>query len=240
MLSHRRRCQLDSEAKDCKWAACHLNSPRPWTRPASSFGATVRADSFHGRAWWKHSIKDAKSSGTNDGFSGAQFRIGMPAPLSLSDAAREEFVGTTESDDIPACSGAANSGFFDSFHKRRSSEQPRELANSICDAFVRPLDRSVFLGGRNVCAMCAGARTRRLTIWPATQLREQVQLFPDGVTGGAQSGDSVPREGLKWKYNVSVRVVIQMAAARPNGHLSNCPQEDLKRGTFTINGLSAA
>jgi len=115
---------------------------------------------------------------------------------------------------------------------------PRELANSICAALQRAGYQALLAGG---CVRDLLMRREPADYDVATNATpEQVlQLFPDGLTVGAQFGVIlVLRDGMKVEV-ATFRSDIGYADGRHPDRVvySNTPEEDVQRRDFTINGL---
>jgi poly(A) polymerase len=116
--------------------------------------------------------------------------------------------------------------------------QPRELANSICDALQDAGFQAFLVGG---CVRDVLLRREPADYDVATSATpEQVlKLFPDGVTVGAQFGVIlVVREGAKVEV-ATFRADVGYSDGRHPDRVeyASSPEEDVKRRDFTINGL---
>ena len=116
--------------------------------------------------------------------------------------------------------------------------QPRELANSICDALLDAGFQAFLVGG---CVRDVLLRREPADYDVATSATpEQVlKLFPDGVTVGAQFGVIlVVREGAKVEV-ATFRADVGYSDGRHPDRVeyASSPEEDVKRRDFTINGL---
>jgi poly(A) polymerase len=116
--------------------------------------------------------------------------------------------------------------------------QPRELANSICDALRNAGFQAFLVGGcvRDTLLKRAPADYDVATSATPDQV---LKLFPDGVTVGAQFGVIlVPRDGMKVEV-ATFRSDLGYADGRHPDRVvySNSPEEDVQRRDFTINGL---
>src|SRR6266436_6229898 len=116
--------------------------------------------------------------------------------------------------------------------------QPRELANSICDALQDAGFQAFLVGG---CVRDVLLRHEPADYDVATSATpEQVhKLFPDGVTVGAQFGVIlVVREVAKVEVATFRSDVGYTDGRHPDRVVfANSPEEDVKRRDFTINGL---
>ena len=116
--------------------------------------------------------------------------------------------------------------------------QPRELANSICDA-LQAAGFEAFLVGGCVRDVLLGREPADYDVASNATPEQVLKLFPDGVTVGAQFGVIlVPREGLKVEV-ATFRCDVGYTDGRHPDQVvfANSPQEDVKRRDFTINGL---
>ena len=116
--------------------------------------------------------------------------------------------------------------------------QPRELANSICDALQDAGFQAFLVGG---CVRDVLLRREPADYDVATNATpEQVcKLFPDGLTLGAQFGVIlVLREGAKVEV-ATFRADVGYSDGRHPDRVeyASSPEEDVKRRDFTINGL---
>jgi poly(A) polymerase len=116
--------------------------------------------------------------------------------------------------------------------------QPRELANSICDALQNARFQAFLVGG---CVRDVLLRREPADYDVATSAtpRQVLQLFPDGVTVGAQFGVIlVVREGAKVEVATFRSDVGYSDGRHPDRvEYASSADEDVKRRDFTINGL---
>jgi len=115
---------------------------------------------------------------------------------------------------------------------------PREFANSICDALQRA-GYQAFLVGGCVRDLLLGRTPADYDVATNATPDQVLQLFPNGITVGAQFGVIlVPQDGLKVEV-ATFRSDIGYADGRhPDSvEYSVSPQEDVQRRDFTINGL---
>jgi poly(A) polymerase len=116
--------------------------------------------------------------------------------------------------------------------------QPRELANSICDALQDAGFQAFLVGGcvRDVLLRREPADYDVAT--SATPL-QVLKLFPDGVTVGAQFGVIlIVREGAKVEVATFRSDVGYSDGRHPDRvEYASSAEEDVKRRDFTINGL---
>jgi poly(A) polymerase len=114
----------------------------------------------------------------------------------------------------------------------------RELANSICDTLQGAGFQAFLVGG---CVRDILLRREPADYDVATSATpEQVlQLFPDGVTVGAQFGVIlVPRDGLKVEVATFRSDMGYTDGRHPDRvEYAKSPEEDVQRRDFTINGL---
>jgi len=115
---------------------------------------------------------------------------------------------------------------------------PRELANSICEALQCAGYQALLVGG---CVRDLLLEREPADYDVATNATPEqvVQLFPDGITVGAQFGVIlVPRDGMKVEV-ATFRSDIGYADGRHPDRVvySQTPEEDVQRRDFTINGL---
>jgi poly(A) polymerase len=114
----------------------------------------------------------------------------------------------------------------------------REFANSICDRLASAGYQALLVGG---CVRDLLLRREPADYDVATDATpdEVLELFPNGVTVGAQFGVIlVPRDGSKVEV-ATFRSDIGYADGRHPDRVafSGSPEEDVKRRDFTINGL---
>jgi len=115
---------------------------------------------------------------------------------------------------------------------------PREFANSICDALLRA-GYQAFLVGGCVRDLLLGRTPADYDVATNATPDQVLQLFPNGITVGAQFGVIlVPQDGMKVEV-ATFRSDIGYADGRhPDSvEYSVSPQEDVQRRDFTINGL---
>lgn len=115
---------------------------------------------------------------------------------------------------------------------------PRELANSICESLQRAGFEALLVGGcvRDILLQRVPADYDVATDATPDQV---LQLFPHGVTVGAQFGVIlVPQDGMKVEV-ATFRSEIGYADGRHPDRViySRSPEEDVQRRDFTINGL---
>jgi poly(A) polymerase len=116
--------------------------------------------------------------------------------------------------------------------------QPRELADSICDA-LEDAGFQAFLVGGCVRDLLLGREPADYDVASNATPEQVLELFPDGITVGAQFGVIlVLREAVK----VEVATFRCDAGYSDGRHpdrveYASSPEEDVKRRDFTINGL---
>jgi len=115
---------------------------------------------------------------------------------------------------------------------------PRELANSICEALQRAGYQALLVGG---CVRDLLLERPPADYDVATNAtpKQVLQLFPDGITVGAQFGVIlVPRDSMKVEV-ATFRSDIGYADGRHPDRVvySSTPEEDVQRRDFTVNGL---
>jgi poly(A) polymerase len=115
---------------------------------------------------------------------------------------------------------------------------PRELANSICETLQRAGFQALLVGGcvRDILLKRVPADYDVAT--DATPDRV-LQLFPHGITVGAQFGVIlIPQDGMKVEV-ATFRSDMGYADGRHPDRVvySRSPEEDVQRRDFTINGL---
>jgi poly(A) polymerase len=116
--------------------------------------------------------------------------------------------------------------------------QPRELANTVCEALQNAGFQAFLVGG---CArdILLGREPADYDVATSATPDEVLKLFPDGVAVGAQFGVILlPREGMK----VEVATFRSDAGYADGRHpdrvtYASSPEEDVERRDFTINGL---
>jgi len=116
--------------------------------------------------------------------------------------------------------------------------QPRELANSICDA-LQNAGFQAFLVGGCVRDLLLGREPADYDVATSATPEQVLKLFPDGVTVGAQFGVIlVPREGVRVEVATFRSDVGYTDGRHPDQVVfASSPEEDVKRRDFTINGL---
>ena len=116
--------------------------------------------------------------------------------------------------------------------------QPRQLANAICDALQHAGFQAFLVGGcvRDVLLQREPADYDVATSATPEQVLE---LFPDGVTVGAQFGVIlVVHQGVQVEVATFRSDVGYSDGRHPDRvEYASSPQEDVKRRDFTINGL---
>ena len=116
--------------------------------------------------------------------------------------------------------------------------QPRELANSICDA-LQDAGFQAFLVGGCVRDVLLQREPADYDVATSATPEQVLKLFPDGVTVGAQFGVIlVVREGAKVEV-ATFRADVGYSDGRHPDRVeyASSPEEDVKRRDFTINGL---
>jgi poly(A) polymerase len=116
--------------------------------------------------------------------------------------------------------------------------QPRELANSICDA-LQHAGFEAFLVGGCVRDLLLQREPADYDVATSATPEQVLKLFPDGVTVGAQFGVIlVVREGAKAEVATFRSDVGYSDGRHPDRvEYASSPEEDVKRRDFTINGL---
>jgi tRNA nucleotidyltransferase/poly(A) polymerase len=116
--------------------------------------------------------------------------------------------------------------------------QPRELANSICDA-LQSAGFQAFLVGGCVRDLLLGREPADYDVASSATPEQVLKLFPDGITVGAQFGVIlVQREGAKVEVATFRSDVGYSDGRHPDRvEYARSPEEDVKRRDFTINGL---
>ncbi len=115
---------------------------------------------------------------------------------------------------------------------------PREFANSICDTLQRA-GYQAFLVGGCVRDLLLGRIPADYDVATNATPDQVLQLFPNGITVGAQFGVIlVPQDGMKVEV-ATFRSDIGYADGRHPDRVeySASPQADVQRRDFTINGL---
>ena len=116
--------------------------------------------------------------------------------------------------------------------------QPRELANSICDA-LQHAGFEAFLVGGCVRDLLLQREPADYDVATSATPEQVLKLFPDGVTVGAQFGVIlVVREGAKAEV-ATFRSDLGYSDGRHPDRVeyASSPEEDVKRRDFTMNGL---
>jgi tRNA nucleotidyltransferase/poly(A) polymerase len=116
--------------------------------------------------------------------------------------------------------------------------QPRELANSICDA-LENAGFQAFLAGGCVRDLLLGRAPADYDVATSATPEQVLELFPDGITVGAQFGVIlVRRDGAKVEVATFRSDVGYSDGRHPDRvEYASSPEEDVKRRDFTINGL---
>src|SRR5246500_1032293 len=116
--------------------------------------------------------------------------------------------------------------------------QPRELANSICDA-LENRGFQAFLAGGCVRDLLLGREPADYDVATSATPEQVLELFPDGITVGAQFGVIlVQRAGAKVEVATFRSDVGYSDGRHPDRvEYASLPEEDVKRRDFTINGL---
>jgi poly(A) polymerase len=115
---------------------------------------------------------------------------------------------------------------------------PRELANSICDTLQRAGFQAFLVGGC-VRDMLLGREPADYDVATSATPEQVLQLFPDGVTVGAQFGVIlVPRDRLKVEVATFRSDMGYTDGRHPDRvEYAKSAEEDVQRRDFTINGL---
>src|SRR5246127_5595587 len=116
--------------------------------------------------------------------------------------------------------------------------QPRELANSICDA-LENAGFQAFLAGGCVRDLLLGREPADYDVATNATPDQVLQHFPDGVTVGAQFGVIlVLSDGGKVEVATFRSDVGYSDGRHPDRvEYASSPEQDVKRRDFTINGL---
>src|SRR5438874_2067819 len=116
--------------------------------------------------------------------------------------------------------------------------QPRELANSICDTLQRAGFQAFLVGGC-VRDILLGREPADYDVATSATPGQVMELFPDGLTVGAQFGVIlVYRDGIKAEVATFRSDVGYTDGRHPDQVVyASSPEEDVKRRDFTINGL---
>ncbi len=115
---------------------------------------------------------------------------------------------------------------------------PRELANSICEK-LQSAGCQAFLVGGCVRDILLKREPADYDVATSATPQQVIELFPEGVTVGAQFGVIlVPHDGMKVEV-ATFRSDLGYSDGRHPDQVeySQTPQEDVKRRDFTINGL---
>jgi poly(A) polymerase len=114
----------------------------------------------------------------------------------------------------------------------------RELANSICDALESARFQAFLVGGC-VRDLLLGREPADYDVASSATPDEVLELFPDGITVGAQFGVIlVQRDGAKVEVATFRSDVGYSDGRHPDRvQYASSPEEDVKRRDFTINGL---
>ena len=115
---------------------------------------------------------------------------------------------------------------------------PREFANSICNRLKSAGYQALLVGGC-VRDLLLGREPADYDVATNARPEQVLQLFPNGITVGAQFGVIlVPQDGMKVEV-ASFRSDIGYADGRHPDRVdySTSPEEDVRRRDFTINGL---
>ncbi len=116
--------------------------------------------------------------------------------------------------------------------------QPRELANSICNA-LNGAGFQAFLVGGCVRDVLLKREPADYDIATSATPDQVLKLFPDGVAVGAQFGVIlIPRDGMKVEVATFRSDMGYSDGRRPDRvEFAKSPEEDAQRRDFTINGL---
>ena len=116
--------------------------------------------------------------------------------------------------------------------------EPRQLANSICDA-LQQNGFQAFLVGGGVRDILLGREPADFDVTTDATPEQVLKLFPDGLSVGAQFGVIlIPRDHQKVEVATFRRDVSYSDGRHPDQVVySRTPQEDVARRDFTINGL---
>jgi poly(A) polymerase len=116
--------------------------------------------------------------------------------------------------------------------------QPRELANSICDA-LENAGFQAFLAGGCVRDLLLGRAPADYDVATSATPEQVLELFPDGITVGAQFGVIlVQSDGGKVEVATFRSDVGYSDGRHPDRvEYARSPEEDVQRRDFTINGL---
>jgi len=116
--------------------------------------------------------------------------------------------------------------------------QPRELANSICDA-LENAGFQAFLAGGCVRDLLLGRAPADYDVATSATPEQVLELFPDGITVGAQFGVIlVQSDGGKVEVATFRSDVGYSDGRHPDRvEYASSPEEDVQRRDFTINGL---
>src|ERR1700751_2034354 len=116
--------------------------------------------------------------------------------------------------------------------------QPRELANSICDA-LENAGFQAFLVGGCVRDLLLGREPADYDVASSATPEQVLKLFPNGITVGAQFGVIlVQSDGAKVEVATFRSDVGYSDGRHPDRvEYASSPEQDVKRRDFTINGL---
>jgi poly(A) polymerase len=117
--------------------------------------------------------------------------------------------------------------------------EPRELANSICER-LRSHGHEALLVGGCVRDILLGRKPTDYDVATNATPDQVVELFPDGVTVGAQFGVIAVYEQAIRVEVATFRADVGYSDGRhPDAVVfARTPQEDVQRRDFTINGLA--
>jgi len=129
--------------------------------------------------------------------------------------------------------------FLSGFALAHNAEMnPRELANSICDALQRKGFQALLVGGC-VRDVLLGREPADYDVTTSARPEEVLELFPESIAVGARFGVIlVPRDDLKVEV-ATFRSDIGYSDGRHPDRVvyAASPQEDVQRRDFTVNGL---
>src|SRR5258705_390012 len=116
--------------------------------------------------------------------------------------------------------------------------QPSELANLICDT-LQNAGFQAFLVGGCVRDILLGREPADYDVTTSATPDQVLELFPDGLTVGAQFGVIlVARDGIKIEVATFRSDLGYSDGRRPDQVVyASSAEEDVKRRDFTINGL---
>src|ERR1700719_2668558 len=114
--------------------------------------------------------------------------------------------------------------------------QPRELANSICEALESAGFQAYLVGGC-VRDLLLGREPADYDVASSATPEQVLELFPDGITVGAQFGVIlVHSDGAKVEVATFRSDVGYSDGRHPDRvEYASTPEEDVKRRDFTIN-----